>query len=81
MVVASPPARYKPSLGAATAATAATAASLLIPLLTHALYVIAFSDNPPPRGPHLGAQKVDATAANQGFQKASDKTTGRFRPS
>ena len=44
-------------------------------------YVIAFSDNPPPRGPHLGAQKVDATAANQGFQKASDKTTGRFRPS
>ena len=81
-----PPAGYKPSLGAATAASAATAAtaatvaSLLTPLLTHALYVIAFSDNPPPRGPHLG-QKVDAAAANQGFQKASDKTTGRFCPS
>ena len=57
-----------------------TVASLLIPLLTHALDAIAFSDNPPPRGPHPGARKVDATTANQGFHKASDKDGWQVSP-
>ena len=75
-----PPARYKPSLGAATAATAATAptvASLLTPLLTHALYVIAFSDNPPPRGPHLG-QKVDARQRIKASRKRQTRRLAGF---